>query len=115
MRQVIRFLHILQEDRRCFGASTQTGSRLMRLDIGIKTRIYGGFGVLVALGLALALFASWQLNWVDTAVGKMSQISNGRTHILEISREFGIMRRVALSYKLDNNADSLKEGTAAAA
>ena len=31
--------------------SPQNGSRLMELDLGVKSRIYGGFDVLVALGL----------------------------------------------------------------
>jgi methyl-accepting chemotaxis protein len=87
----------------------------MKLDLGIKSRVYGGFGALVALGLALALFASSHLNWIDVASHKMSAISEGSTRLLQISRELEIMRHAALGYKFDNNAESFKDGTEAAA
>jgi hypothetical protein len=87
----------------------------MNLEIGIKSRIYGGFGVLVAFGLALALFAIWQLSSTNVAIGKMSAMTAGNTRTLQISREFEIMRRAALSYKFDSNPESLNEGTEAAA
>jgi methyl-accepting chemotaxis protein len=87
----------------------------MRLDLGIKSRIYGGFGVLVALGLALALLGSWQLNSINNAIGALSSISGANMRTVEISREFEIMRRAALRYKFDGNAESLKVGAEAAA
>jgi methyl-accepting chemotaxis protein len=87
----------------------------MKLDLGIKSRLYGGFGVLVALSLALALFASWRLNLLSTALGRMSAISDSSTRVLEVSREFEIMWRSALRYKFDSNAASLRDGTEAAA
>jgi methyl-accepting chemotaxis protein len=87
----------------------------MKLNLGIKSRVYGGFGALVALGLALALFASSYLNLIDVASHKMSAISEANTRLLEISREFEIMRHAALAYKFDNNAESFEEGTDAAA
>jgi methyl-accepting chemotaxis protein len=87
----------------------------MKLKIGIKSRIYGGFGVLVALGLALALFAIWQLSWTNAAIGRMSAMAAGNTRTLQISREFEIMRRAALSYKFGSTTDSLNDGTEAAA
>jgi methyl-accepting chemotaxis protein len=87
----------------------------MKLDLGIKSRVYGGFGALVALGLALALFASSHLNRIDAASQKMSAMSEGSTRLLQISRELEIMRHAALGYKFDNNAESFKDGTEAAA
>jgi methyl-accepting chemotaxis protein len=87
----------------------------MKLDLGIKSRVYGGFGALVALGLALALFASSHLNQIEVASSKMSTISEGMSHVLQISREFEIMRHAALGYNLDDNAEFFKNGTEAAA
>ena len=87
----------------------------MRLDPGIKSRIYGGFGVLVALGLTLALLGSWQLNSINNAIGALSLISGASMRAVEISREFEIMRRAALRFKFDSNAESLKVGADAAA
>jgi methyl-accepting chemotaxis protein len=87
----------------------------MNLEIGIKSRIYGGFGVLVAFGLALALLAIWQLSSTNVAIGKMSAMTAGNTRTLQISREFETMRRAALSYKFGGNPESLNDGTEAAA
>jgi methyl-accepting chemotaxis protein len=80
----------------------------MRLDPGIKSRIYGGFGVLVALGLALALLGRWQLNSINNAIGALSLISGANMRAVEISRELGVVQRATLRYKFDGNADSLK-------
>ena len=74
----------------------------MKFDLGIKGRIYGGFGLFVAVGLALALFGSWHLNWIEIAIGKMSATSNGSRRIMEISRDLEIMRRAALGIKLED-------------
>jgi len=74
----------------------------MKLGLGIKARIYGGFGVLVLFGLALALFAAWQLTAVKGAVEKMSALSDNNTRALEIGREFEIMRLLACEITHDN-------------
>src|SRR5262249_15495203 len=87
----------------------------MKLGLGIKARIYGGFGVLVVLGLGLALFAVWQLTAVEGAIGKLGALSNNNTRALEISREFETMRRGSLRYKFDGEEAALKLGTEAAA
>jgi methyl-accepting chemotaxis protein len=87
----------------------------MKLDLGIKGRLYGGFGLLVAFGLALALFAIWQLNWTTVALDKMSALSAGNRRLFQISREFGVMQRAALSYKFRGDLESMNRGSEAAA
>src|ERR1700722_18533179 len=89
----------------------------MKRVFGIKSRIYGGFGVLVGLGLTLALLGSWQLNSINTAIGGVSLIFGGSMRAVEISRELEIMRRgrAALRQKFEGNAESLNVGAQAAA
>jgi methyl-accepting chemotaxis protein len=87
----------------------------MTLNLGIKSRIYGGFGILVAFGLGLAIFAAWQLTSIKAAVGKLGALSDNNTRALEVSREFEIMRRGSLAYKLNGDEAALKAGTDAAA
>jgi len=59
----------------------------MKLDFGLKSRIYGGFGALVVLGLGLALFAGWQLHLIGASVGQMSAISDAVKWAEEILKE----------------------------
>ncbi|MGP0094832.1 MAG: methyl-accepting chemotaxis protein [Xanthobacteraceae bacterium] len=87
----------------------------MKLNLGIKSRIYGGFGILVAFGLALASFAAWQLTSVKGSVEKLGALSDNNTRALEMGRELEIMRRSALRYKFDGDQDALRVGTGAAA
>src|ERR1700730_9669001 len=84
------------------------------LGLGIKTRIYAGFGVLVALGLALALFGIWQLSAITTKTGKMSAMSDNVARVLKTSRELELMRRSALAYRFNPVEAALKTGDDAA-
>ena len=46
------------------------------LQLGIRTKINGGFGVLVALCLGLAGFASFELAQIGDQVGRMATLSD---------------------------------------
>jgi methyl-accepting chemotaxis protein len=85
------------------------------LQLGVKNRIYGGFGILVVLGLTLALFACWQLTTIRDAVGKLGVLSGHATRTLQVDHAMETMRRSTLRYKLDSNEASLQAGTEAAA
>jgi methyl-accepting chemotaxis protein len=80
----------------------------------IKVRIYSGFGVLVALGLALAFFGIWQLSAITDQTGKMSALADNVSRVLKVSREFELMRRSALAFRFNPTEAELKVGNEAA-
>jgi methyl-accepting chemotaxis protein len=86
----------------------------MKLDFGLKSRIYGGFGALVVLGLGLALFAGWQLHLIGASVGQMSAISEASKRIVGIGRNIEIMTWAALGLQFQRDAQSVKDGEEAA-
>jgi methyl-accepting chemotaxis protein len=82
---------------------------------GIRSRIYGGFAILVALGVALAVFATRELLAIQTDVGKMSALSDNSTRALLIGHDFETLQRTLLRYKFDADEAALKEEGEAAA
>ncbi len=83
--------------------------------LGIRSRIHGGFGVLVALALALALFAVWQLWSIRTDVGSMSVLAENINTVHAMTSSFEIARRATLRFRFDGAEASIQEGTAAVA
>jgi methyl-accepting chemotaxis protein len=83
------------------------------LRFGLKTRLYGGFGILVFCGLALAGFAAWELSAIATQVGKMSALADNASRALDVSHQLEIMRRATLHYTVDADEAALKERAAA--
>jgi hypothetical protein len=81
---------------------------------GVKDRIYGGFAVLVVLGLALARFAVWQLSAIKTSVDRLGGIAGNNTRMLEVQRDVEV-QRATLRFKYDGDEAALKIGTDAAA
>src|SRR5258707_679030 len=86
----------------------------MKLDFGLKSRIYGGFRALRVLGLGLALFAGWQLHLIGASVGQMSAISDASKRIVGIGRNLEIMTWAALGLQFQHDAQSVKDGEEAA-
>jgi methyl-accepting chemotaxis protein len=78
------------------------------LRFGIKARIHAGFGLLVALGLAQAMFGAWQLSWTQAELGRMNRISERSTRALELNRELEAMRRTAQSFYISGDETQLK-------
>ena len=64
--------------------------RLRRL--GIRGRIYGGFGSSLAIGLALASIALWALFAINREVTRMDGISDHTAVLREVSRDIEVMR-----------------------
>jgi methyl-accepting chemotaxis protein len=79
------------------------------LKMGIRGRLYGGFSVLVVLGLALAGFAVWQLSAIQGQVGKMSALSENTVRVLQVSVDLQALRRANLRYLHDQDEPSFKE------
>jgi methyl-accepting chemotaxis protein len=63
--------------------------------LGIRNRIYGGFGSLLALSLALASFALWALFSVNREVSGMDTASDHTGVLREISRNVEVLRSSA--------------------
>jgi len=81
--------------------------------LGIRSRIYGGMGILVVLGLALAGQGIWQLTAIDDQVGKMRALSDNNTRVLTILGLMDRTQRASLTYKLTGAPAALEEGDAA--
>jgi methyl-accepting chemotaxis protein len=84
--------------------------RMVRL--GIRSRIYGGSGILVALGVALAGFGIWQLTAIDHQITRMTAFSDDNTRILQVSRLLEATRRSVLRFKVSGDEAALKENQA---
>ena len=86
---------------------------MLRFRFGIRSRIYGGTGILVILGLALASQGVWQLTAIDSQVARMSTLSDNNTNILRIAALLQSARSTALQYKTSANPSALQDGDAA--
>ena len=76
---------------------------MRRPQFGIGGRIYAGFGSLLALGLVLTIIAVWALALIHREVAKMDALSEYSARILEISRDFEIMRGTVQRNRLEGD------------
>jgi methyl-accepting chemotaxis protein len=79
------------------------------LNLRIKGRLYGGFGALVLLALALAVYAVWQLTTIDRHVSDTTVRSDNAVRVLEVATELQAVRRAILRYNFDQDKPSLAE------
>ncbi|MGY4304584.1 methyl-accepting chemotaxis protein [Bradyrhizobium sp. USDA 4369] len=75
----------------------------------IKTRLYVGFGVLVALGLLMAGFGLWQSSATSERVERLSTQAEYAIGVVKISSELQAIRRALLRYQFDNDEASFAE------
>jgi methyl-accepting chemotaxis protein len=87
--------------------------KLLRL--GLKTRIYCGFGVLVLMGAGLAAFGIWELSTISFNVERMGVLGDNTARITEAEGKIQIVRRASLRYTIDQNEENLKDAVAAEA
>ncbi len=80
----------------------------------IKSRVYAGFGILIVLGLAVALFGAWQLSAIGGQVDKLVFFAVNESRVVESTRLLETVRRSALHYSNAYDQDSVSEFTAAA-
>jgi methyl-accepting chemotaxis protein len=85
------------------------------LKLGIRTRINGGFGVLVALSLGITGFAFWQLSQIGGQVTGMSRLSDLNTHAGQIGDSFEAIRFAMLRFRAFGEAIDLQQAAAAEA
>jgi methyl-accepting chemotaxis protein len=79
------------------------------LNLRIRGRLYGGFGVLVLFCAALAGFAVWQLWGIDTQVASMTLQSRNAIRAGDIATELQTARRSMLRYTFDQDEASFAE------
>ena len=81
--------------------------RLFRLGLG--TRIFFGFGILVALLLAVATSGSYGLAVVGSELGKMDTIAGSLRRVQDITFQVEVIRRGLTRYRLDADEDSMHD------
>ena len=84
--------------------------------MSIKSKLYGGFGILVVLILGLVMYGVVEFNAIKVNVGRMNGMADNAARTLEVQGYLEKLRRSALRYVFDHDEASLKEnGTVAAA
>src|ERR1700712_2282159 len=79
--------------------------------IGIKGRVYTGFGVLVAAVSGLAGYGYLSLNSVGEQTARMRALSGNNVRALQIGRDFEVIRRGTLRFQTSASAQALKDAT----
>ncbi|TYO63433.1 HAMP domain-containing protein [Bradyrhizobium hipponense] len=75
----------------------------------IRGRLYAGFTALVAVGLAMAVTAVWNLRAVQDQVARQSALSDSTARVLEISTHLQAIQRANLRYIYDGSEPAMKE------
>src|ERR1700722_13060977 len=82
----------------------------MRLsDFRIRTRIQGGFGLVILVGVAVALAGIWQMTNFGRQVDRLVSAGATVSHSLEVNRLAEAMRRVSLEYKTSLDPNTIGE------
>jgi methyl-accepting chemotaxis protein len=81
--------------------------------LGLKPRLYCGFGVLVVIGLGLAAFAASELSGIKSSVQRLSAIDANTARAIEVSDRVEIIRRADLRYMVDGDDQSIRDAAAA--
>ena len=80
--------------------------------MSIKSKLYAGFGFLVLIALALAVYAITEFNGIKTSVAKMNALAeNTDPCALQIETDLEMMRRSILRYAFDHDEASAKENS----
>ena len=79
----------------------------------IKTRLYGGFGLLIVLVIGLAAFGANRLWEVGSGVSAMTASAEQSAEVQRIVEQVEVIRRAALRYFSDGDKDALSQGQAA--
>lgn len=92
-----------------FVSTASAGTSHLLRNLKIRTRVFAGFGLLVVLGLGLAVYGVAKLSDIDYSVGRMSLITDNLIRVLESSKSAETLRRGLLRYRFDNNEQALKD------
>jgi methyl-accepting chemotaxis protein len=75
----------------------------------LRTRIFLGFGMLIALLLGIAAFGSYGLSVVGDEIDKMDAVEGNTNRLEELALRMEIVRRGLATYRVDPSADTLRE------
>jgi methyl-accepting chemotaxis protein len=81
--------------------------------LGLKPRLYCGFGILVVIGLGLAAFAAAQLSGTKAEFQRLATINDNTIYGIEGANRIEIIRRANLRYMLDGDDQAMKDAAAA--
>jgi hypothetical protein len=79
------------------------------LNLRIRGRLYGGFGILLLFCAGLAGFGVWQLWSIQIDVTELTVQSANRIRVGDISTELQAARRAILRYAFDHDEPSFAE------
>jgi methyl-accepting chemotaxis protein len=79
--------------------------------MSIKLKLYGGFGILVALTLGLVVYAVFEFGAIGVNVTRMNGIAANTARTLEVQNHLEKLRRSVLRYVFDQDEASLKENS----
>jgi methyl-accepting chemotaxis protein len=83
------------------------------LRLGLKPRLYCGFGILVVIGLGLAAFAASQLSGTKAGFQRLATIHENTIYGIEVSNRIQVIRRANVRYMLDGDDQAMKDAAAA--
>jgi methyl-accepting chemotaxis protein len=75
----------------------------------LRTRIFFGFGLLIALLLGIAAFGSYGLSAVGQQIGKMDVISGNVRRVQEVTMRLEVIRRGLTRYRIDADDQALRD------
>jgi hypothetical protein len=79
------------------------------MSMSIKSKLYAGFGFLVLIALALAVYAITEFNGIKTNVAKMNALAENTDRVPQIEHDLESMRRSALRFTYDHDEAAAKE------
>jgi methyl-accepting chemotaxis protein len=79
------------------------------MSMSIKSKLYAGFGFLVLIALALAVYAITEFNGIKTNVAKMNALAENTDRVLQIEHDLESVRRSALRFTYDHDEAAAKE------
>jgi methyl-accepting chemotaxis protein len=83
------------------------------MTMSIKSKLYGGFGLLVLVATALAAYAVIQFNGIQSTVTTMDAQAEATSKVMEMERGLETIGRSALRLAYDHDEDAIRESVRA--
>ena len=84
-------------------------------DLGIRAKIFCGFGSLLVIAGGLAGFGTYQMSEIHHQVSTMQDVTGNMQRVLTVNHDIETMRRAQILYRFDGDKEQLKEFAAAEA